>query len=159
MVRHHYTLNEMFNELDTLRREVEKAIETGGLSRWSRPFSRISFLPGNQARNYPLVRLSEDSDNLYIEALAPGINPDNLEMSVLRDQLQISGEKQPVKDSVKPEDFHRNERATGKFVRTVHLPTEVNGDKVKADYKNGILSLKLPKAEQAKPKQISVKAD
>ena len=57
---------------------------------------------------------------------------------------------------VKPEAFHRSERATGKFVRHIELPVEVDENKVQADYKHGLLNVTLPKAEKAKPKQITV---
>lgn len=143
-----------FRELDALRREVERAFEDFGS--WRHPYSRTSFLPGISARNYPLLNIAEDKDNVYIEALAPGLNPDSLEVSVLRDTLRIAGEKAAITSDIKPEAFHRKERGAGRFVRTVSLPVEVNGDKVTAEYKNGLLLLTLPKHEAAKPKQITV---
>jgi len=143
-----------FRELDALRREVERAFEDFGDGR--RPYSRTSFLPGISARSYPLLNIAEDKDSVYIEALAPGLNPDSLEVSVLRDTLRIAGEKSAITSDIKPEAFHRKERGAGRFVRTVTLPVEVDGDKVKAEYKNGLLLLTLPKHEAAKPKQITV---
>jgi len=143
-----------FRELDALRREVERAFEDFGA--WRRPYSRTSFLPGISARNYPLINIAEDKDNVYVEALAPGLNPDSIEVSVLRDTLRIAGEKAAITSDIKPEAFHRKERGAGRFVRTVTLPVEVDGDKVKAEYKNGLLLLTLPKHEAAKPKQITV---
>jgi len=146
-------------ELDSLRREVERAFETLGTSPRTWPVSQISFLPGISARAYPLLNMSEDKDNIYVEALAPGIDTGRLEISVVRDTLRIAGEKRPISADIKPEAFHRNERSAGKFVRNVTLPVEVNGDKVTAEYKNGLLLITLPKAEAAKPKQISVKVN
>jgi HSP20 family protein len=70
--------------------------------------------------------------------------------------LSIAGEKRRVAGDVKPEAFHRSERATGKFVRHIELPVEVDENKVQADYKNGLLTVTLPKTERAKPKQIAV---
>jgi HSP20 family protein len=78
-------------------------------------------------------------------------------VSVLQNRLTLSGEKSRVSAEVKPEAFHRNERASGKFVRTVDLPVEVDEAAIQAEYKNGLLVVTLPKAEKAKPKQISVK--
>jgi HSP20 family protein len=75
---------------------------------------------------------------------------------VVRNILSIAGEKRRVPGDIKPEAFHRSERATGKFVRHLELPVEVEEGKVQADYKDGLLIVTLPKAEQAKPKQISV---
>ena len=143
-----------FRELDALRRQVERAFDDYGT--WAWPFSRTSFLPGMSARNYPLINVSEDQDNVYVEALAPGLDPESLEISVLRDSLRIAGEKSSISPDVKREAFHRNERSAGKFVRTVTVPTLVNGDKVTAKYSNGLLLITLPKVEEAKPKQIKV---
>jgi HSP20 family protein len=143
-------------ELDALRREVERAFENYGVERWPRPFSRIAFLPGLSARAYPLLNLSEDRDNIYVEALAPGVDPETLDIAVVKDTLRIAGEKKPLSEEVKMEAFHRNERSAGKFARTVTLGTAVDPNKVAADYRNGLLLITLPKAEAAKPKQITV---
>ena len=147
-----------FNELDALRREVERAFEQhGGAERRPRPFSPMSFLPGLSARAYPLLNVSEDADNVYVEALAPGVAPESLDITVQQDILRIAGEKQPISEDVKLEAFHRNERGAGQFVRTVRLNTAVEADKVAADYANALLLVTLPKAVEAKPKQITVK--
>jgi HSP20 family protein len=70
--------------------------------------------------------------------------------------LTITGEKPRVAGEVKPEAFHRDERAAGKFVRSFELPTEVETGKVKAEYKTGLLLMTMPKSETAKAKQINV---
>lgn len=145
---------EPFREMEALRREVERAFDDYGT--WRRPFSRYSFLPALGARNYPLMNIGEDKDNVYVEGLAPGLNPESLEISVQQGQLRVAGEKSGITPEVKAEAYHRNERGAGRFVRTVKLPTDVNADKVKAQYKNGLLLITLPKAEEAKPKQIKV---
>jgi HSP20 family protein len=146
-----------FREMEMLRREVDRVFENlGGRNYWSAPFSRFSFLPGRSARAYPLINLSEDADNLYVEALAPGINPESLKVTVVRDQLTLSGEKTSPAKGAESESFHRNERAAGKFIRTITLPVEVDEGKIKAEYKNGLLLIAMPKAEAAKPKQITV---
>jgi len=145
-----------FREMESLRREIDRALENLGAGRWSSPFSRFSFLPGRSARAYPLLNVSDDEENVYIEALAPGINPDTLKITVVRDQLTIAGEKMTMTENVKPESYHRNERAAGKFMRTISLPFAVNDEKIKAEYKEGLLWITLPKAEEAKPKQIAI---
>ncbi len=145
-----------FDEVDALRGEVEHAFEDFGVGRWNRPFSRISFLPGVAARAYPLLNVSEDHGNVYVEALAPGVDPESLDITVVQDVLRIAGEKPPISEDVTLEAFHRNERGSGKFVRTITLKTPVDADKVRADYQNGLLLLTLPKSEIAKPKQITV---
>lgn len=142
-------------ELEQLRREMDDLFRVFSEDVFDIPSFRFSFLPGVSARTYPLINIAEDKDYVYVEALAPGIDPETMEVSVLNNTVRIAGEKPAIKD-VKPEAFHRNERGAGKFIRTVSLPVEVDADKVKAEYKNGILLLTLPKAESAKPKQISI---
>jgi len=131
-----------FLELDELRKEMDRAFDNLETRRHS--FSRISFLPGKAARSYPLINVNEDKDNYFVEALAPGVNPETVDVSVTGSILSIAGEKHMAGRNVKPEAYHRNERAVGKFVRTVELPNEVEETKVKADYKNGLLLVTLP---------------
>ena len=142
-----------FRELDALRREVERAFDD--YDQWDLPFSRVSFLPGRSARTYPMINVSEDKDTIYVEALAPGLDKDSIEVTVQDGQLRIAGEKPALQD-VKPESFHRSERGAGKFVRSTGLPAAVNVEKISAKYENGLLLITMPKAEEAKPKQIKV---
>jgi HSP20 family protein len=152
-----YATWDLFREMETLRREVARAFEQSGHDEGRPAFRRTAFLPGTSARAYPLVNVGEDKNTLYVEALAPGIDPATLAISVVRDTLTVTGDKQPISADVKPEAFHRNERGSGKFTRTITLPIEVDGDKVSAQYKDGLLLITLPKSEAAKPKQITVK--
>lgn len=145
---------EAWNLMDALRHDIDRAFQNAGF--WGEPVSRSAFLPGRAARRYPLVNLSEDRDCLYVEALAPGVDPGSIDLTVIRNVLTISGEKRRHAEDVKPEAFHRSERAVGKFVRTVELPVEIEADQVKAEYQHGLLRVTLPKAAAAKPKQISV---
>ena len=104
-----------------------------------------------------MINLLEDKDHIYIEALTPGVDPQSLNVSVTHNRLTMAGEKTGISGYVKPEAFHRSERASGKFVRTFDLPVEVDDAGVQAEYKNGLLLVTIPKAEKAKPKQINVK--
>lgn len=140
--------------LESLRREIDRVFDNPGLQQ--EPSFRTAFLPGRAARRYPLIHFAEDQEAVYVEALAPGVDPGTLDVHVLRNTLTIAGEKRRVAADVKPEAFHRSERATGKFVRNIELPVEVDEQKVQADYKNGILIITLPKTEKARPKQIAV---
>src|SRR4030042_6876623 len=144
----------VLEQLNAMRKEMDRIFAGGGTEEY--PFSQISFLPGRAARRYPLINLSEDKDNVYIEALAPGVAPDSWDISVVRNMLTLSGEKPIDGKDVNAEAYHRNERAAGKFIRNVELPVEINELKVTADYKDGLLVVVLPKSEKAKPKQISV---
>ena len=142
------------NVMEALRRDVERAFGNGGVA--NEPFSRVAFLPGRAARRYPMINLYEDRDYVYVEALAPGVDVESLSLAVIRNVLSISGEKRRTPDNIPPEAFHRNERAAGKFVRTVDLPVEVDADQVKAAYQHGLLMVTLAKAAAAKSKQITV---
>jgi HSP20 family protein len=140
--------------MESLRRDIDQAFDR--MARQSTPMFRAAFLPGRAAREYPLVNLYEDQDNLYLEALAPGADANSFNISVVEDTLSISGEKPRVAGEVKPEAFHREERAAGKFVRSIELPVDIEEQKVNAEYKNGLLLVKMPKSEKAKPRQINV---
>ena len=143
-----------WQNLEALRREIDRVFDETG-SR-SEPFFRTAFLPGRAARRYPSINFYEDKEALYVEALAPGVDPATLQLSVVGNTLSIAGEKRRVAGEVKPEAFHRSERATGKFVRHIELPVEVDENTVQADYTHGLLTVTLPKTEKAKPKQIAV---
>jgi HSP20 family protein len=140
--------------MEALRREIDRAFEGFGFG--DSPSHRVAFLPGQWPRRYPLINLLEDKDHLYIEALTPGVDPQSLNLTVLQNRLTLSGEKTRIPGEVRAEAFHRNERASGKFIRTLDLPVEVNTEAIEAGFKDGLLIVTLPKAEKAKPKQIKV---
>jgi HSP20 family protein len=143
-------------EIDTLRREIDRAFEEAGLGPLGgRP--RLAFLPGRGPRQYPLVNVYDDGKTFTVEALAPGLDPDKIDLSVLQNTLTISGEK-PGPQSVAPERIHRIERSAGRFLRTVQLPAEADPDKVNASYRNGLLVVTVPRAEAALPRKITVQA-
>lgn len=141
-----------FREMDMLHREIDRLFNQ---SSWRSPLSRVSFLPGLSARAYPLLRLDDQPNEILVEALAPGIDPDSLRVSVVNQQLRIEGSK-PAPQGVEGEAYHRNERSAGTFVRILSLPATVDADKITADYKNGVLKIMMPKSEHAKPRQITV---
>lgn len=141
-------------EIDSLRREIDRAFEEAGLAPPGRR-GRLAFLPGRAARQYPLVNIYDDGETFTVEALAPGLDPARIELSVLRTSLTLAGEKLGPQN-VPPERIHRTERAAGRFLRTVELPAEVDPDKVTADYQNGLLVVRVPRAETARPRKIAV---
>ena len=103
----------------------------------------------------PAIDLYEDKDNVFVKAELPGMNKEDIEVSFHNGTLSVSGERKSEK---KHEDakVYRAERFFGRFQRAVTLPTPVAADKVKAQYQDGILTITLPKTEEAKPKHIDV---
>jgi HSP20 family protein len=144
-----------FVDMENLRRDIDRAFEEFGVAQ--PPVNNVAFLPGRGPRRYPLINLLEDGESLHIEALTPGVDPQSLNVTVLRNRLTLSGEKIRLPTEVKAEAFHRSERSSGKFVRTFDLPVEVDDEHIQAQYKNGLLIVTLPKAEKAKPRQVNVK--
>jgi len=110
---------------------------------------------GNAASWIPALDVQEDKDNFVISTELPGLKHEEIEVSLHDDVLTISGERK-VETVTEGVEVHRRERAYGKFERTLTLPTRVAADKVKAAYKDGVLTVTLPKVEEAKPKQIDV---
>ena len=143
-----------FTMMEAMQREMERVSRERSSDR-SPGRWRTAFLPGLGARQYPLVNLSDDAQNIYVEALAPGVDVKTLDLSVVQGTLTIKGEK-PGLHQVSAESYHRNERAAGRFVRTIELPVEVDAAKVHADYRNGLLLVTLPKGEKARPRQIRI---
>jgi HSP20 family protein len=106
---------------------------------------------------FPPMNISQDDDNFYVRAEVPGIKVSDLSITALRNRVSISG-KREIPNEHEGASYHRQERAEGAFNRSVALPAEVDANKVDARYVNGVLTLALPKAEAAKPRQIVVKA-
>jgi HSP20 family protein len=141
-----------FGELEALRRGIDQMF----VDLWPGFRGRSSvFLPGRSARGYPLINLSGEPDKFIMEAYAPGLDLSTLDVSVKGNTVTITGEKKSI-PNVKPEAYHRSERSTGKFLRSYQLECEINAVEVKAEYKDGILTIMLPKSEKAKPKKITV---
>ncbi len=103
----------------------------------------------------PPVDIFENGDNLVLKAELPGINPDDVEVRVEDNTLYLKGERKFEKE-VKEQSYHRVERSYGTFTRTFSLPNSVDSDKVGAEYKDGVLTLTMPKKEEAKPKTIKI---
>ena len=103
----------------------------------------------------PALDLSENAEGYLVEAALPGLKPEDVEITVENNVLTIKGEtRQEVDD--KQRNFHRVERRFGSFQRTIGLPTTVKADAIQASLTNGVLRLEIPKAEEVKPRKISV---
>ena len=103
----------------------------------------------------PPMDIYETGDSLVLKAELPGINPDDVEIRVEDSTLYLKGERKFEKE-VKGENLHRVERSYGTFTRSFALPNTIDAGKVKAEYQNGILTLTMPKREEAKPRAIKI---
>jgi HSP20 family protein len=103
----------------------------------------------------PPVDIYETGDSLVLKAELPGINPDEVEIRVEDSTIYLKGERKFEKE-IKEENLHRVERSYGTFTRSFALPNTIDADKVNAEYQNGILTLTIPKHEEAKPRTIKI---
>ena len=139
---------EPFRDLMTTQREFDRLF--GGA------FSPV--LAGGEVSTRtwaPPVDIYENGDNLVLKAELPGINPNEVEIRVEDNTLYLKGERKFEKE-VKEENYHRVERSYGSFARSFSLPNTVDSEKVNAEYKDGVLTLTMPKKEEAKPKTIKI---
>jgi HSP20 family protein len=143
---------DVFRELDNMRREIDEAFRGAGMGR---PFG-TTFLSPAATRRFPLVNFSEDEGHVYVEALVPGVNPGEIDLTLLRNTLTISGERTPFA-AKEGQIVHRSELGSGKFSRTLELPVEIDPNRISAQCRDGIMLITLPKAEHAKPRKIDIK--
>lgn len=106
----------------------------------------------------PLTDVAEDNDNYYLKADLPGIKKEDVKISYSDGSLSISGERSQEKET-KDKKFHRIERSYGKYYRSFSIPNEIKEDKIKAEFTDGQLNITIPKAEEVKPKEISIKVN
>ena len=137
-----------FSEMDRLRREMDSIYSAFVEGRGSIPAAGV----------FPPLNMSEDDHNLYVRAELPGVAPENIDITTKQNNLIIQGERKIAAEGEKV-SYHRKERDAGNFRRIISLPTPVDANKVTAIFKNGVLTVTLPKAEEAKPRQISVKTE
>jgi len=135
-----------FSDFDLFRREMLRVLGAMTGSEAS---------PEDTAGVFPPIHVTQDDNNFYVRAEVPGIKAADLSISALRNRVTIAGKREIPKESEKV-SYHRQERAEGAFSRTLTLPGEVNAEKVEARCADGVLTLTLPKAEQAKPRQITI---
>jgi HSP20 family protein len=105
---------------------------------------------------YPLVNISEDPEHIFVRAELPGVRGEDLEITLQDNNLILRGERKIAAED-KQVNYHRRERESGFFRRIVPLPGAVQGDKVEASCKDGILTIKMAKPEEVKPRKIEVK--
>jgi len=132
----------------TLRRELNQLFEDFFGDDWGLPALRTEEWA-------PAVDVSETEDAITVKAEIPGVNQDDIEISLTGDVLTIKGKKEEEKEE-KGRSFHRIERCYGSFSRSFTLPSTVDQDNVKASYNKGVLEITLPKKAEAKAKTIKV---
>lgn len=136
-----------FSEMERMRRQMDV-------------LSSILFRGAERGREasaglFPLINLTEDKENYFIRAELPGMMAEDLDIQVVERRLALSGERKILSEG---EDvrYHRRERDAGKFSRMIDLPGEINSERIEAKMVNGLLTVVIPKAEAAKPRQITI---
>ena len=137
-----------FNELLRLQHDLESLL--------NRPTSDVSF--GSSAAGvFPPVNVFHDQQgDVVIRAELPGVKPEDIEVTTEARRLTIKGERKA--DTADKAAYHRRERAWGKFSRAIHLPADLDVGKAEAHFHQGVMTLRIPRAQAAKPRQITVKA-
>jgi HSP20 family protein len=160
------------------KEKVTKAVDPWkpltGLSRWDREIDRMmgDFFARRMRPWWPerwlgmrheeivapVVDLYEEKDEIVVKAELPGMDKNQIEVQISGSELILKGEKSK-EEKVEEKNYYRCERSYGAFRRAVALPMDVQADKIKASFKNGILEVRLPKTEKAKAKEIKIKVE
>ena len=139
-----------FRELEDMSDRLNRMFGRSPLARESGKDAMIAF---DWA---PSVDISENNEEFVIKAELPGVNKDDVKVAVQDGIVRIEGERKQEKEE-KDKKFHRIERSYGSFLRTFSLPTNIDEAKIQAQFKDGLLNVRLPKSPTAKPKSIEVK--
>lgn len=140
-----YGWRSAFEDLERMRHDMDRLFgQIVGRAYWP-PHAGV----------FPLVNISEDQQNYYVSAELPGLDHKKIHISATGKNLTISGERQIASEGENV-NYHRREREGGQFSRVIALPNDIDVDKIKASYTDGILSVTVPKTEAEKPKQITV---
>jgi HSP20 family protein len=135
-------------EMGTLRRDMEDLMSR---------FFRSPFLPsGAEGEWVPSVDIRESDGEIQVDAELPGLNAEDIDLNVSGDLLTLRGEKKEEHEE-KEGAYTYREMRSGSFQRSIRLPSEVHGGKADARFKNGVLTVRLPKAEEAKSRRIEIK--
>jgi HSP20 family protein len=138
-------MREMMSLRNEMNRLFERALDEGSLSPWQ-PTTSWGLA----------VDVSENEEAFLVTASVPGMDPDDLDITVTDNVLTIKGEYK-ADGTIEEEKYHIRERRYGSFARSISLPVSIDADAVAADYKDGVLSLTVPKAEETKARRITVK--
>lgn len=135
-----------FDELERMRRDMDRLFgQVAGRAYWP-----------THAGVFPLVNVTEDKEHFYIRSEIPGMTSKEISISATGRKLTISGERKIASEGENVK-YHRREREDGNFNRVIGLPADIQAGKIEASYVDGVLSITIPKAEEAKPKKITIK--
>jgi len=135
---------DVWREMDRLRREMDNLF-TG--------YERT----GGAAATFPLVNIYDEKDNVVVTAELPGMTKDKVGITFADGVLTLAGKMEPLAEA-KGMTVVRQERSVGDFEKTLRIPSRVQQDKISASFDNGVLTITLPKSEEAKPKTITIEA-
>ncbi len=134
-----------WDEMERFQREMNRLFDD--------TFTRWPSLPGE----FPAVNIWTGEEGAILTTEVPGLNPEDIDISVVGQTVTISGDRQPEHMNSEETRYHRQERPLGKFVRSIELPFMVDANQVQATFENGVLYIKMPRTEAEKPKKITIK--
>jgi HSP20 family protein len=138
---------EPFRDLSEMQQEMNRLFDSF--------FGRPGQWPAAERLWAPPVDVYETRDDLVVAAEVPGVSEKDIHLSITGDMLTLKGERQFAQEA-NQDGYYRSERWWGKFERTLQLPIPVQADKVRAQYRDGVLTVKLPKADEVKSKEIKI---
>jgi HSP20 family protein len=138
-------------ELEEMRKDMDRLFEdffapVARRRRWLKPEFGVVV---------PNIEMYDRKNEIVLKAELPGVNKEDIDLTITKDSLTLKGEVKK-EEEVKEEDYYACERSYGSFTRTIALPVEVDSEKAKASFKNGVIEIVLPKKEEAKPKEIKI---
>jgi HSP20 family protein len=138
-------------ELEDMRKDMDRLFEdffapVARRRRWLKPGVSVVV---------PNIEMYDRKNEIALKAELPGVNKEDIDLTITKDSITLKGEVKKDEE-VKEEDYYACERSYGSFTRTIALPVEVDSEKVKASFKNGVLEIVLPKKEESKPKEIKI---
>ncbi|TAN44096.1 MAG: Hsp20/alpha crystallin family protein [Nitrospirae bacterium] len=138
-------------ELEEMRRDMDRLFEDflapGRRRGWIRKPEQTVVVPN--------IEMFDRTDEIVVKAELPGVTKEDIDLTITKDSLTLRGEIKK-EEEVKEENYYACERSFGSFTRSIALPVEVNNEKAKASFKNGVLEIVLPKREEARPKEIKI---
>lgn len=139
-------------ELEEMRKDMDRLFEE-----FFSPITRRrrGWLKPEMGVIVPNIEMYDRKNEIVVKAELPGVSKEDIDLTITKDSLTLKGEAKR-EEEIKEEDYYACERSYGSFTRTIALPVEVNSEKAKASFKNGVLEIVLPKKEEAKPKEIKI---